>query len=171
MAPVDPSYRRRRLVAALAARTLAAAAVWWILVEGRQDAWHFGAPLALAAALASLALHPPGDRRVRAGALLGAAAWFLRRSLAAGLDIALRALRRRVPLDPGFVTYRTRLPDSASRVLLAGALSLLPGTLCAEVEGESLLLHVLDRGADFERDVREMEGRIAASLGIALGAS
>jgi multicomponent Na+:H+ antiporter subunit E len=153
--------------AAFAQRAAFFAAVWWALVEGRLDSWLFAVPVIAAAALASAALQPrPWQLRpVRAFGLL---AWFLRRALVAGFDVALRALRTQPRLAPGFVWLRLRLPHSGSRVLLADALSLLPGTLSADLRGQELELHVLDCSAPVERDVRELELRIAAALRLEL---
>lgn len=154
-------------VRSFAVRAALAAALWWILVEGRAEAWLFGTPVVLAAALASVALGGARGLRPRAGPALRALAWFTGRSLLAGADVALRALKPRIILAPAFVVVRTRLRDPAARVLLADSLSLLPGTLCAELEGDAITLHVLDRDAPVERAVREIEARIADALGLA----
>lgn len=162
-----PFHWRGRL-SSLALRAALAAALWWVLVEGRSEAWLFGAPLVLGVALASLALRGAQSTRLRARPALGSLAWFLHRSLAAGLDVALRALKPRMPLAPGFIAIHTRLREPAARVLLANSLSLLPGTLSAELHGAELTLHVLDCAAPVEHDVHEIEERIAALLGVAL---
>jgi multicomponent Na+:H+ antiporter subunit E len=152
---------------ALAQRAGLLALLWWALAEGQADAWLFGMPVIAAAALASIALQPR-PWRIRPFAALGALGWFLRRALAAGFDVALRAMAPRPRLAPGFVTLRSRLGDPAARVLLANALSLLPGTLSAGLHGAELELHLLDRDVPVEGDVREMEARIAAALGLEL---
>jgi multicomponent Na+:H+ antiporter subunit E len=148
-----------------AVRAAAAAAAWLVLVEGRDDAWLLGVPVVLAAAWVSLALRPPAPGPLRLVASLRAFGWFLRRSLVAGADVAGRALRPRLALAPGYFAFRTRLRHPAARVLLADSLSLLPGTLCARLEGDAIELHVLDREGDVEADVRAMEARIAAAFG------
>jgi multicomponent Na+:H+ antiporter subunit E len=153
---------------ALAQRAALMALLWWAIVEGRPEAWLFGVPVIGAAAAASVRLRA-GPWRIRALPALGALGWFLRRALAAGLDVALRALSPRPRLAPGFVSVRLRLRDAGAQVLLADALSLLPGTLSAVLRENELELHVLDRGAAVERDLREMEARIAAALAVELG--
>jgi multicomponent Na+:H+ antiporter subunit E len=163
MQPIRPRH-----LSAFAWRATAAAALWWIVAEGRAEAWVFGVPLVAGAALTSLWLRGPRPWRPRAGAALGSLGWFLRRSLFAGLDVALRALKPTIALAPGFVALRTRLREPGARVLLADSLSLLPGTLCAELRGAELTVHVLDVAGPIERDVREIEERIAALLGVEL---
>lgn len=100
-------------------------------------------------------------------AALRALAWFGWRSLLAGWTVALRALRPRPDLAPGFITLRPRLRDPAARVLLANALSLMPGTLSVELRGDDLELHLLDCTAPIEPELRALEARIAAMLGLA----
>lgn len=157
-----------RLWYAIAQRAALLAALWWALTEGNAQAWLVGAPAIGAAILASFFLQGRAPWRVRPLAGLRTMAWFAGRSLAAGFDVALRALRPRPGLAPGFVAVRSRLGDPAARVLLADALSLVPGTLSVALRGAELELHVLDRAAPIEREVRELEARIAAFLGVAL---
>ena len=64
---------------------------------------------------------------------------------------------------------RPRLADPSARVLLADALSLVPGTLSVELREDELELHVLDLAAPTEREVRELEAHIAAALGLPPG--
>jgi multicomponent Na+:H+ antiporter subunit E len=160
----------RKLIA-FAQRAALMAVLWWAIAEARPGAWLIGLPLIAAAALASLALQGAGPWRLRPLDAARSAAWFLRRSLAAGFNVALLALRPRPRLAPGFVTIRSRLRDPDARVLLAGAMSLVPGTLCAGLRDGELELHLLDRTAPVEREVREMEARIAAALGLPLDES
>jgi multicomponent Na+:H+ antiporter subunit E len=47
-------------------------------------------------------------------------------------------------------------------------LSLVPGTLSVELRGGELELHLLDRAAPIERELRELEAHIAAALGLRL---
>jgi multicomponent Na+:H+ antiporter subunit E len=167
---MTPGAARIRTSYALAQRAALLAALWWALTDGRTDAWLVGAPAIAAAALASLVLHGAAPWRLRPLALLRTLGWFLGRSVLAGTDVALRALRPRADIAPGFVVLRTRLAEPAERVLLANALSLLPGTLSVELRGERLELHVLDRAAPVERDMRRLEERIAALTGAVLEA-
>ena len=70
---------------------------------------------------------------------------FLRQSISAGIDVALRALNPRLSLRPGFVVYRTQLPAGARRDTFCSIMSLLPGTLpCGPAEGGGLAIHCLD---------------------------
>ncbi len=70
---------------------------------------------------------------------------FLRQSIAAGTDVAWRALDPRLPLQPGFVVYHAQLPPGTKRDTFCAIMSLLPGTLpCGPAEGNGLIIHCLD---------------------------
>lgn len=105
-----------------------------------------------AACCLSLRLLPAIDP-LRLFALLAMAPGFVWRSLLGALDVARRALDPRLPLDPGWVEMTVELPDGG-RVALGGELSLMPGTLAAGIDGDRLLVHVLDRKQDLENVVR-----------------
>lgn len=134
---------------------------WWVLTGGDPGSWTIAIPTLAAAAAARRLLSPePGPSLSLAGAL-GFAAAFLIASFASGLDVARRALRPRMALKPGFIVYPLRLETRRERVLMAAAISLLPGTLAAGLSGEGLTVHVLDTDADNAGELRRMEARVA----------
>jgi multicomponent Na+:H+ antiporter subunit E len=79
-----------------------------------------------------------------------------------GLDVSRRILARPLAISPGFLTYRTALRDQGARVFFLDLISLLPGTLSADLEApERLVIHVLDIGADNYRELAQLELRVA----------
>lgn len=152
----------------LAERFVVFVVLWWVLSEGAGSSWIFGVPFALFAGAASLRLTPERGFRIRPLGTLQFAAYFAYHSVAGGIDVALRALRPSMPIAPGFVTCEVRLPTDSARVMLADTVSLLPGTLSAGFEGESIVLHVLDCSLPVQEDVRRVEERIAAMMGLEL---
>jgi multicomponent Na+:H+ antiporter subunit E len=93
----------------------------------------------------SLRLLPPGQFKVRPVALTAFVLHFLYKSIAAGIDVAWRALDPRLPLRPGFVVYHTHLPPGLTRSAFCAETSLLPGTLpCGPHERGGLAIHCLD---------------------------
>jgi multicomponent Na+:H+ antiporter subunit E len=125
-----------------------------------------GGPTALAAAALAAWLVPAPRRWVRPLPLLRFLGTFVARSARGGLDVARRALSPALPLSPGFVEVRTLLPEGAARVLLADVLSLLPGTVTVDLDGDRLLLHALEVGPQVEAEVRDLERRLADLLGL-----
>jgi multicomponent Na+:H+ antiporter subunit E len=174
-AKIAASAQRKKtsieLTVAFAWRVLLFAALWWILTEGSIASWWFGAPLIIVASVMWLSVGFAWGGSVSVPAVLRFAGYFTAQSLLGGVDVAFRALRPSMPLSPGFVRYRWRLPPGDARMLLVNCVSLLPGTLSAEIHEDELLVHALDTRQDVIRGVRVLEDRIAAAFRIRLVAS
>lgn len=86
--------------------------------------------------------------------------WYLARYLAvfiwallkANFDMARRVLSPRLPINPALVSVRTRLQSPLGQLILANSITLTPGTLSVDVEGDLLYVHWIDAtpGADLE---------------------
>ena len=119
---------------------------FWLVLTGA-DAGDLAAGLvaAVAATWASLRLMPAQQWDLRPIKLAGFVLHFLRQSIAAGIDVAWRALDPRLRLRPGFVVYQAHLPPGTTREAFCAIMSLLPGTLpCGPAEGNGLTIHCLD---------------------------
>jgi len=147
-------------VSAVAGRALVFALCWWAVTEGDNSAWTVGSVAVPAATFLSLRLRPPQPLRVIA--VLQFLPLFFWRSLAGGVDVARRALMPGLPLQPRLREFRTVLPAGPPRVVFANVVSLLPGTLCADLRDDLLCLHILSDAADDEADLRRLERGIAA---------
>ena len=147
-------------------RTVLFALLWWILTDGAINSWLVGVPVVLLAVLASEALLSgvswslPGMVRF--------VPFFLWHSLYGGVDVARRALHPRLPISPELFDYRWRLPPGLPRVFMANAVSLLPGTLSAELDEEHLRVHVLDQTGAFASGLALIEVRVAQLFGLSL---
>lgn len=142
------------------------AVLWLILTGGAADSWLIGAPVALIAAWLSRELWV--DPALSLPGVIRFIPYFVRQSIAGATDVAMRALRPAMPLHPGLVRHRLRLPEGASRVSLANVVSMLPGTLSADLDGDQLLIHALDTRTDLHAMVMDLEPRIAAVFGFSL---
>ena len=143
-------------VARLTAHTLGLAALWSIL-SGAQG-WSVGIPVILIATVASSLLTP-----TYRWSLAGAARflpYFIWNSLRGGIDVAARALNPGLPIDPAVVRYELRLDCTVARVLMANTVTLLPGTLSAELQGNILLVHVLNASGPYMDTLSTLERRI-----------
>ena len=63
---------------------------------------------------------------------------------AANIHVAAIVLRPNLMLSPSVVTLRTPLKEEVDRVLLANAITLTPGTLTLDLQGDTLTVHCLD---------------------------
>jgi multicomponent Na+:H+ antiporter subunit E len=92
--------------------------------------------------------------------LVGFVGFFVAESFRGGVDVAWRALRRELPIQPAFRWFRHGLPAGQPRTLLVSILSLLPGTLSADLvdDGATLVVHTLTTGAS--ASVERLQSRI-----------
>jgi multicomponent Na+:H+ antiporter subunit E len=143
------------------------ALVWLALTAAEPASWIVGAPVVLLATWTSLRLRPPGGVRPSISGALAFVPFFLWQSVKGGLDVALRVMRPRMRVAPGIRTYRLRLVTPAARVLFLNSMSLLPGTLSADLRGNRLIVHALNvhRGETLQAEIARLECRVAALFG------
>jgi len=152
--------------ASLLSRGLLFSLIWWILTDGAVVSWVIGVPAVLLAVAASVALVSPMP--VVWSEILRFVPFFLWHSLLGGMDVARRAFQPAMPIDPDLVAYPLRLPPGLSQVFMANTVSLLPGTLSAELEQNVLKVHVLDRRKDFLAEFNAVEQRVARIFELSL---
>lgn len=59
----------------------------------------------------------------------------------ANLDVAFRAIHPKMPLRPGIVKIKTSLKKDISKTFLANSITLTPGTMTVDIDGEYLYIH------------------------------
>ena len=74
-------------------------------------------------------------------AALGYIFFFLKELVKSNFRLAGIVLSPALPLHPGIVKVRTRLKSPMGRLLLANSITLTPGTLTVEMDGEWLYIH------------------------------
>lgn len=149
-------------------RGLLFALVWWIVVEGDLTSLWIGVPAVLVATTVSIALRSPVTWIWYE--LFRFVPFFLIHSLIGGADVAWRAIHPRIPIAPHLVEYPIRLPLGLPRVFMANAVSLLPGTLSADLGSSCLVVHVLNGRKDVMSELGKLEQRVAALFGAVLPA-
>jgi multicomponent Na+:H+ antiporter subunit E len=143
------------------------ALLWWVLTDRAMTSWWFGAPTVALATITSLVLLPPADHTLRMVGLIRFIGFFVWYSLRGGIDVALRAFNPRLPLDPALIIFSPRLKERAAQIVLVNMISLLPGTLSADLEDNRVRVHVLATGAEIGRSLQQVESVVAALFGIA----
>mgnify|MGYP006284325717 CR=1 FL=1 len=140
--------------------------LWWVLSGGDASGWMIGAPFVVLASWLSLELWT--RYRLSLTGVLRFLPWFAVQSVAGATDVARRAFDPRLPLRPGLVRHRLRLPSGVCRVSLANIVTMLPGTLSADLVDDELVIHTLDIGRDLHAMVEDLEPRIAGVFGLRL---
>lgn len=130
--------------------TIAVLILLWVLLAGslRQDELIAGAVVAVLvtliagprlAVLSGVRLTPLAPL-----SLLAYLATFLLALIRSNLDMARRVLTPSLPIRPAVVEVETRLRSSLGRMLLANSITLTPGTLSIDIQGDRILVHWID---------------------------
>ncbi len=140
----------------------------WLAVAGAAPVdLAVGAAAAVMAALASLRLLPPAAHRPRPGAWIRLGLRVILQSMTAGFDIARRAFHPALPLRPGMLRHRLRLPPGPARGAFGTLASLVPGTLpVGEVGPDTLVVHCLDTSQSAGAVLAADEALLAEALGL-----
>jgi len=67
--------------------------------------------------------------------------YFLWAMIMANLDVAYRVLHPKRPIRPGVVKCKTVLKTDAGKLALANSITLTPGTITLDVDGENYFIH------------------------------
>lgn len=83
------------------------------------------------------------------------------------IDVARRVLAPDLPIRPAVVRVRTGLTSDLGRLLLANSITLTPGTLTVDVEGDLLTIHWIDcpPGSDLESATAAIAAQFERHLG------
>ena len=146
-------------------------AVLWLVIAGREPAsWIIGVPSVVLATVYGARLAQPGRGGVSVAGVLVFIPYFLWQSLLGGVDVATRVLRPVMRIRPGYQQYRVGLQSPNARVFFLDSISLLPGTLSADMRGGVIDVHALDAGVDLTPELADLERRVARLFGETLTA-
>lgn len=67
--------------------------------------------------------------------------YFLWQLIKANIDVAFRVLHPKLPIEPGIVRVKTHLKTRLGRLLLANSITLTPGTITVETDGDNFYVH------------------------------
>lgn len=125
---------------------------FWVVLSGKLDALHLGMGVLSAGFVAwatrpLLALPPalggPGPAPVFSVRFLLYVAWLAGQIVVASLQVAYAVLHPRLPIEPRVVRMVAPLPHNLARLTLANSITLTPGTVTLDVEGDAYLVHAL----------------------------
>ncbi|MDP2172720.1 MAG: Na+/H+ antiporter subunit E [Candidatus Cloacimonadaceae bacterium] len=73
---------------------------------------------------------------------------FLIELIKSTIDVARRVVSPSLPINPGIVKVKTKLKSPLGRIVLANSITLTPGTMTVETEGEDFYIHWIDIRTD-----------------------
>jgi len=95
---------------------------------------------------------------------------FLIELFKSAIDVAGRVLSLRLPLNPGIVKVRTRLKSKLGRIVLANSITLTPGTMTVETDGEYFYIHWIDiKSPDIEETTKAIVSKFERHLEVMFG--
>lgn len=103
--------------------------------------------------------------RIKVWPLLTFHVWLLLQIPPAGLAIARVVVDQRRPPRPGVVHFRTSLQHPIARVLLANAITLVPGTMTLNIDGDCYTVHAFTPASMADLASGETQRRIARAFG------
>ncbi len=138
--------------------------LWYVLAGSDKASWIIGVPAVLFATALSQMLASTSPRRISVAGAFHFVPFFLRQSFHGGSDVMRRTLSSQQLLDPGLVSYTTLLPEGSARIFFVNTISLLPGTLSAELHGNRVTIHTLDQGLSIWANIQRLEYHVAALM-------
>jgi multicomponent Na+:H+ antiporter subunit E len=91
---------------------------------------------------------------------------FIWKLILSNLDVARRVLSPKIPLNPGIVKVKTDLKGDIGKLTLANSITLTPGTLSIDVEGDTVFVHTIDvKGKNKEENSKIIAGSFEKILG------
>lgn len=127
----------------MVSRIIILSLLWLTVTSGSWQSWILGIPAVFVAAFTSKNLASNFSYTFSIIALVKFIAFFLIESFKGGFDVALRVLKPTLNIQPNYIPYQTTLPGGLPRTLLSSSISLLPGTLTADTNGDKILIHSL----------------------------
>lgn len=122
----------------------------WLVLSGHYDLFHL--LLGVGSVLLILAMN---RRRESASAqmltstrwlqLLSYLPWLIKEMVLSALHVARVVLSPHMRLDPCLVRFRSEQPNEVAKVILGNSITLTPGTLTVDIDGEEFLVHALTR--------------------------
>jgi len=84
----------------------------------------------------------------------------------ANLDVAMRVIHPDLPIRPGIVKVRTTLKSELAKTFLANSITLTPGTLTMDIDGDDFYVHWINiHTDDAAKRTAEICGRFEPLLG------
>jgi multicomponent Na+:H+ antiporter subunit E len=155
---------------AYTAGLLLALAAFWFAMSGVFSPLHIG--LGAASVIAAMIAAYRLDILDREGApylrILGFARfmpWLVVQVLKANWTVVRACLKADLDIEPALVKVRTECKSDIGRVTFANAITLTPGTVTVDVDGDKLLIHALYENAALPESFADMDRRSARAAG------
>ncbi len=140
----------------------AALFVIWLVLSGTDNPFHVGLGLVASFGVAWLNAGRPDShaQHFPVFRILWYVPWLLGRIVQSGLHLTVLILRPSLPIAPRLIHYRTNLRHPVGVALLGNSITLTPGTITAELEAQTLVVHAIDDESGHDLTTRRFERKI-----------
>lgn len=84
----------------------------------------------------------------------------------ANIDVLLRVLNPKLPINPGFVRVKTKLRTNIGKLTLANSITLTPGTISVDADDEAIYVHwIAVKGRNHDEYESRISGKFEKILG------
>lgn len=87
--------------------------------------------------------------------------WLFYKIIQSSLHLTKLILHPALPISPQLISVKTKLRHHGAVVLLGNSITLTPGTITAEVDGNNLIVHSLDNILSEDIASKQIESKIA----------
>ncbi len=155
----------------------------WLILSAERDWFHLSLGALTACTVAVLAARlvaqsPPiidGDGQAFRGIpwyrFVTYLPWLGAQVAVASLRVAWVVLHPRLPIDPRLVRVRAPFPHTLAKLTLANSITLTPGTVTLDVDGDDFLVHSLTESGEHELEEGTMVNRVSSLFGVTAGAT
>jgi multicomponent Na+:H+ antiporter subunit E len=140
---------------------------FWMLLSGKFDAFHLTLGV-ICSVLVSYLFHDLlfanvriGDMRIVVARFIAYIPWLIEQIVLSNIHVASLVLRRKMPIDPQIIEFKTKLETDISNVVLANSITLTPGTITMDIKDGVFYVHALDQKVADDLNTGEMEDRVA----------
>ncbi|MBI4421067.1 MAG: Na+/H+ antiporter subunit E [Gemmatimonadetes bacterium] len=107
------------------------------------------------------AMDDEGPRADAAWRLASYVPWLLWQIVLANIDVARRILSPKLPIAPRLIRVRAKQKSALGRTIFANSITLTPGTVSVDLDGEDIVVHALTSEAASELQEGAMNRRVA----------
>ncbi|MDP6579660.1 MAG: Na+/H+ antiporter subunit E [Vicinamibacterales bacterium] len=150
----------------------------WLVLSPKRDLFHLGLGALTACAIALLSgrlvgqsppIAEPNGRsllRMPWHRFVGYLPWLAWQVMIASVQVAYVVLHPRLPVDPRLLRVRVRYPHTLARLTLANSITLTPGTVTLDVDGDEYLVHSLTEASGKALEQGTMPDRVSTLFGV-----
>ncbi len=88
------------------------------------------------------------------------APWLVSQIVVANIDVARRILSPKMPIEPALIQVKVTQQGDLGRVIYANSITLTPGTVSVDLEGDTITVHALTTEAAESLSNGQMDGRV-----------